>query len=381
MSSIGGPKITTSGLVLTADASDPLSFRGENTTNLMPTITSWGSYVTAPVNATTYDFPGSIGGAKTVKQSTGSSVVGGGGNYGGFYRAGVSSLITAGEAVTVSFWVRSLSGNIACRFSNQAGAGDESNLSFSFTATSSWTRVSNSVTLNLSKDQFYIWNANVASGMWQIADFQLEKKSYATTYTESSRGTTVAAGGGWADLTGNGNHGELFNGTREGPGYLIFDGVNDYLSIGSSGFPFGSSAGTLAAWCRTNSLASGFKWIVSYGTAGTGQSRFLGVTGSTYYFGGYGDDITATTVPLNTWFNIVGVYNGTTASMYVNGQLVSGPTAKTWNTIAGNSQIGRQTNNGEYWSGDIAQVGVYNRALTANEVLQNFNALRGRFGI
>ena len=54
---------------------------------------------------------------------------------------------------------------------------------------------------------------------------------------------------------------------------------------------------------------------------------------------GNGNDITASGVPVNTWINMVGVYDGTNASMYINGVLVSGPTAKAWNTVASNAQL------------------------------------------
>jgi hypothetical protein len=67
--------------------------------------------------------------------------------------------------------------------------------------------------------------------------------------------------------------------------------------------------------------------------------------------------------------------------MYINGILVSGPTAKSWNTVANNAQVGRQTNNSEYWNGNIAQVSIYNRALSATEITQNYNAQKNRFGL
>jgi hypothetical protein len=65
--------------------------------------------------------------------------------------------------------------------------------------------------------------------------------------------------------------------------------------------------------------------------------------------------------------------------MYINGVLVSGPTPKSWNTVANNAQIGRQTSGIEYWNGNIGQVSIYNRALSAAEILQNYNATKGRF--
>jgi len=192
------------------------------------------------------------------------------------------------------------------------------------------------------------------------------------------------SGTSWTDLSGNGNTGTLTNGptyNSSNGGSIVFDGVDDYSPIGTSGFPFGSSAGTLSGWARTNTISGSYSWIVSYGKGSPRQSRFIGINGAIYLFGGYGNDINASGVPLNTWFNMVGVYDGTNASMYINGTLVSGPTARSWDTVANNAQIGRQTNGGEYWNGNIAQVSIYNRALTASEIQQNYNALRGRFGI
>ena len=191
-------------------------------------------------------------------------------------------------------------------------------------------------------------------------------------------------GNTWFDRSGNGNDGTFAGDVRYSEsnfGSLTFDGTDDYVPIGSTGFPTGSSAGTLSAWARTNTLTGGFVFIVSYGGAGTNAARFLGINSSTFLFGGYANDISASGVPLNTWFNMAGVYTGTNALMYVNGVLVSGPTAKSWSTNSGNASVGRQTNGGEYWNGNIAQVSIYNRALTATEIAQNYNALKGRYGL
>ena len=191
-------------------------------------------------------------------------------------------------------------------------------------------------------------------------------------------------GNTWFDRSGNGNDGTFagdvgYSGSNFGS--LTFDGTDDYVPIGSTGFPFSSSAGTLSAWARTNTITGGFDFIVSYGGASTNVARFLGINSSTFFFGGYANDITASGVPLNTWFNMAGVYTGTNALMYVNGVLVSGPTAKSWSTNSGNASVGRQTNGREYWNGNISQVSVYNRALTATEIAQNYNAFKGRYGL
>ena len=195
----------------------------------------------------------------------------------------------------------------------------------------------------------------------------------------SGSGTT------WTNLSASGNNETLTNGptySSANGGVIVFDGGDDYAPIGTSGFPFGSSAGTLSGWANATSAAAGNAyWIISYGSAAANQSRFIGIYNQTYYFGGYSNDITAVGFQTNTWFNMVGVYDGTNASMYINGVLVSGPTAKTWNTVASTAQIGRQTNGGEYWNGRVSNTQIYNRALTAAEISQNYNALKHRFGL
>jgi hypothetical protein len=190
------------------------------------------------------------------------------------------------------------------------------------------------------------------------------------------------SGTNWTDLIGSGNNGTLTNGptyTNTSGGSIVFDGTNDNVSIGTNGFSFGSSPGTLSAWAATRDRTSA-RTIVSYGSSVTNQARFLGVGQSNFYFSGYGTSISASGISTDTWFNLVGVYDGTNASMYVNGALVAGPTDRSsWNTIVGNAGIGKNVSNNEYWSGDVAQVSIYNRALSAAEIQQNYNALKGRY--
>lgn len=221
----------------------------------------------------------------------------------------------------------------------------------------------------------------------EISDFRDIVRSGLVLDLDAGMNSSFNNTGGttWTDLSGSGNNGTLTNGptySSANGGSLVFDGVDDYGPIGTSGFSFGSSAGTLSGWAKATTANAGIGyWIISYGSAGVSQSRFIGIYNQTYYFGGYINDITASGVQLNTWFNMVGVYDGTNASMYINGVLVSGPTAKTWNTVSSNAQIGRQTNGSEYWNGNISQASIYNRALTAAEISQNYNALKHRFGL
>jgi hypothetical protein len=189
----------------------------------------------------------------------------------------------------------------------------------------------------------------------------------------------------WTDLTGNGNDATLSNGPTydsANGGRIIFDGSNDWgpLLSARTGFSFGSSPGSVSGWGKTAST-SGIQWIFSYGNPANGQARFVGIVNNTYYAGGYNDDLTASGVVADTWFNICETYDGTYARLYINGSLVTGPTAKSWNTIDSYANVGAQAGGSDYWYGSIAQVLVYNTALSDSEVLQNFNALKARFGL
>jgi hypothetical protein len=90
---------------------------------------------------------------------------------------------------------------------------------------------------------------------------------------------------------------------------------------------------------------------------------------------------------LNAWYNLAITYNGTTATAYVNGTSVgssaiiwSAPGASTFFALMSQDSTNMSATTA-YASGSIGAFMVYNRALTADEVTTNFNALRNRYGI
>ena len=96
---------------------------------------------------------------------------------------------------------------------------------------------------------------------------------------------------------------------------------------------------------------------------------------------------TATTsLALSEWANIVGTYDRTTMRLYKNGvqvQTLAATSAIDYSgSAAPNLIIGRDDPiSGRYFAGNIPSIQIYNRALSATEVQQNFNALRTRYGI
>jgi hypothetical protein len=189
------------------------------------------------------------------------------------------------------------------------------------------------------------------------------------------------------DLTVNNNNGTLTNGvaydSTDGGGSWSFDGTNDYINIPRAGLVYGTGPKTLMAWAKLTINTGGIQIIAGYGAAGGSSAFFIGVNTLTPLIGGFQNDISSGTVSLNTWFNLCNVYDGTTAYLYLNGSLLSSG-AKSWNTILSTSDgiIGNQISAiQQYWNGNISDVRLYNRVLSASEILAYYNTTKSRYGL
>jgi hypothetical protein len=179
------------------------------------------------------------------------------------------------------------------------------------------------------------------------------------------------------------NFGVPFQGNSSN--YLSFDGSSDYATIASgSNFTFGTGDFTLEAWYMPNvSYAANNGYIFDAGANGTRfqlynnnfyfilQSQVAQVTGSA----GVGLNV-------NTWYHAVGTRVGSTLTLYLNGVSV-GTSSSSANLSDAGGTIGNYGGLGPYYfNGKIPVIRVYkNKGLSATEVQQNFNALRGRYGI
>jgi len=197
----------------------------------------------------------------------------------------------------------------------------------------------------------------------------------------------------WTDLSGNGNNGTLTNGptySSSNGGSIVFDGTNDTVDCGPVSQVGSSLTGlTVSAWINTNSAST--RCILENGTGYTTNTFYLFQENSNNFtFALYGNTYDAVysnyTYQLNTWYNLVGVWSsGNRVSMYTNGVQTNGTRGGSVLTtvINGNTNlfVGARAGNSYPFSGSISNVALYNRALSASEVKQNFNALRGRYGI
>jgi hypothetical protein len=196
----------------------------------------------------------------------------------------------------------------------------------------------------------------------------------------------------WFDLTTNGYNGTLTNGpTFSGNklGTFIFDGTDDNVQLGNASTFLPTSAITINCWAKTN-VVQVYKKIFVTVTAGTqsvtGIYFSLGPAPDNIYLGiitnNGGQYAGVNTDPSTTSFtNFCGTYDGANIRLYLNGTLLA--TQSQTGTII-NTGIGRISgydNGGEIWDGNISTFSIYNRALTATEILRNYNATKTRFGL
>lgn len=192
------------------------------------------------------------------------------------------------------------------------------------------------------------------------------------------------AGTTWKDISGNANNGTLTNGPTYNSGNggsIMFDGVDDYVT---------GSIATLSNFSLTYTVNSAnISAQLIYYPAGL---SFSGTAGGVFFGGNYAqyapktgiydgtnDVISNVNIADNTWYIITATRSGTTGSIYINGSLSSSGTISSSNITA--YVLGKRTDNFWSYNGRIAQTQIYNRALSASEVNQNFQATRARFGI
>ena len=196
----------------------------------------------------------------------------------------------------------------------------------------------------------------------------------------------------WTDLSGNGNTGTLTNGptySSANGGSIVFDGSNDYIPIPENS-ALNTQTPTVEVWVKTNATTQNGFWFEK-GQVNTQYSLFqegaviqwrMNLDGSVNNL----STTTATYMNTSNWYQVVATYTSGSRKLYINGTLVnSDAQTGTITTNANGMSIGAyggfNGSRGYYYNGNIASVKIYNRALSATEIQQNFNATRGRYGL
>lgn len=198
-------------------------------------------------------------------------------------------------------------------------------------------------------------------------------------------------------MSSSGNHGTLTNGptfSSGNIGSIVFDGSNDFINIPDSASLTSTSALTINCWIKANAFSGSYSSIIGKGTGDSNEEYCLLIHSGFIYFdvGSSGGPYTQPSYTFNTniWYNICCVHLRTagisTMPCYINKVALNNSVAGSTLTPIDNSSavtIGSRFSNSVFapFNGSIAYISVYNRALSATEIAQNFNALRGRYGL
>ena len=216
-----------------------------------------------------------------------------------------------------------------------------------------------------------------------IKEGQIEEGLFATPYTNGTRSNTQSL----LDMTNNSviTATEL---TYNADGTMIFDGINDYISIANpldTSLPYSAIQWLRPSVALPDTTSSGSRVTPFVGPGPTWNpgwwmtARVFRVHAKTEY-----RDVTINWVGDTSWHQVGQIFDGTTLYTIIDGEVILGSRTAYSPPLQNTIYIGAETIAGSTitnWDGEIEITKIYNKALTPAEVKQNFEALRGRFGI
>ena len=205
----------------------------------------------------------------------------------------------------------------------------------------------------------------------------------------------------WNDLSRSMLSGSLINGptfTGSNGGAIVFDGTNDYANCGYNTTLNPANNLTFSQWVVRTADDSNVRNPIEMVDGISDELYFIlfrgDLTPKRWQFGirqsnnTYVEPQITGYLNINQWYQLTFVANANdnTLKIYVNGIIDTSATATTYNgTLKVNTgaslYIGADPNRSRFFRGNISQTQIYNRALTASEILQNYNATKGRFGL
>lgn len=388
-----GPNVARDGLALWYDFSTTSSFRGEPTTNLVPSPYDYGlyAYASGPVTVTVLN-ERQVG--VTARRYTVTQAV-------NVARAAIFPSVSINTNYTFSLKWRYNGTNTATPVMVVSASKGYPEVNGSNTFNSSST-----TTTGIGYGWYYtVYTFNLATSptgatilthgigtdsdtaflnnTFDIYEVQFETKAYATAYAIGTRGTTVAAGGGVIDLTGRSNNGQLVNGPTASSafgGMVMFDGTDDHIRASS----ISSTTVSVAAWVRSSSwstqthpmiVAKGInvEWILWKSDDAGADEKFgwRSGAGATLY--------STTTAQNNTWYHVMGTVGPAGMRLYVNGTLEASNGTTTVPSGSLDICVGAGVSGASVanlLSGSVRGVQVWTRQLSDIEVVQNYASLR-----
>jgi len=188
------------------------------------------------------------------------------------------------------------------------------------------------------------------------------------------------SGSTWTDISGNGYTGTLINSptfNSANGGYITFNGTNQYTTTTYTQPAYGTATSfTWNVWVNIPDLVNINSPII--GNRGGGELIFIKITKGAFEY--YPLNMLHT-LTQNVWQNVCIVKNGTSFTYYKNNSVITTATSSATQRSTTPFYIGGDAPSNEYFVGNISNVQVYNSALSATDVAQNYNALKSRFGL
>jgi hypothetical protein len=194
----------------------------------------------------------------------------------------------------------------------------------------------------------------------------------------------------WTDLSGSANNGTLINSptyNSSNGGYFNFNGSTQYVTLTPTKLPTGTSDRTVIAFVKTPTTVSGYQHIIHWGSANGGQAfglTFLeGIISSHIWNSGPTQGGVKVSAATNYFFAVTYTHASTLHKFWINGVSQGSGVSSSINTGTADARIAQRITGYEDMgpNGQIYQVLVYNRALSDEEILQIFNAQKGRYGL
>ncbi len=374
MAVFSGPEIAKNGIIFSLDAANRSSYSEPASINLLAenlsTATDINSRSTKTIiGSNEVRFVNNGSGASTVRFYVNNGVLVNGDTYG------------------ISVYIKDVTGTISFDWCDTTITDGVNSLSsngrlFGLGTRSTYDSIYRFVDVNIP-----------VNGAVTLFDAQVDSVPYVTNYKQPS-GTTTQAIRRWNDLNFNRtkNNATLVNGSyfsSFGGGSMSFNGSTNYISLSRNDFNTSLPNFTISAlvYKTANGIIFGNHFHGS-----TWESVWFSTTEFTV--NGANNNTTnrqsmSFTTPNNAWMNLVAVNSSSQNYMkvFLNGAELATRTATVtpWSssvipTIGAQLQLSSTAIVGPL-AGNISQVFVYDRALTAAEIAQNYNSFRGRFAI
>ncbi len=195
-----------------------------------------------------------------------------------------------------------------------------------------------------------------------------EDKSLVAKWTFDQANGAVAK-----DSSGNGNDGQIHDAeyVKRGNGFALkFDGVKSYVDCGNKPSLLLDKAVTVSLWFCPDAVPEAEPALAVMGDLSYGLTYYK--DGRTYWYINNGGNNLGTPLIVGEWQYLVGAYDGKSMSLYVNGKLISSKDLT--QPISCTGSLMMSLRGGSFLKGQLADVAIYNRALTAGEVAAMYKA-------